>query len=347
MTLAWQAAAQPAGDSTPSLPPGSAQPAPAQPAPSQPAPSAVEREPKADSGPAAPSQPDAVAGNSPSGASDTSTAAAVNAATSTGEDTEVAAPTAAPTPDVVRPLPQREAYPVAPPPNAAVTPETASAAAPADTPAVESFSGELGAHQRHMFLWLGVRNDLVRDSNFDQFAVNDSLPAFSLGAGAVVWTSHRLSLAAFALWEVASRNSEVRGDRTELTIQRLGVGPELRYHLHYRVYAFGRLGVGAARNKATRRSSLFDGELVSKSWVFSSALSAGAAVEVLGSPAGELRKPRAWLVADAGYALTSSASLDYEPDPDSSGIPERTETYHAGELSLNAPMFRLAFAGSY
>lgn len=329
LSLAWQASAQPAVDSSPAP---SAVPAKSQTTPPSEAgtPAPAQSEAPDDTGARASAEGDRPAGS--------------------GNDSpprDSVPPAAVPAPEVVRPLPEREAKAGVAPVAADDARPEAAAAVPADAPVVESFSGQLGAHQRHFFLWLGVRNDFVRDSDFDQFATDDSLPAFSLGAGAVVYTLDKLSLAAFGLWEVASRNSEVRGDETELTIQRIAAGPEVRYHLHYRVYVLGRLGLGAEWNKATRRSALFDGDLVSKSWLFSSSLSAGAAVEVLGSPAGERRKPRAWVVADAGYALTSTAKLNFEPEPGSSGIPERTQPDQTGELSLSAPMFRVALAGTY
>lgn len=224
----------------------------------------------------------------------------------------------------------------------AVGPETAE-----DDPAPGVFSGQLGSHQDHWIAWLGVRNDYVRDANFDLFAGNDALTVFSVGGGRTVWTSGNLSLAALGLWEIGSKGEDIRGNETSLRVQRLQVAPEVRYHLHYRVHGFGRLGLGAEHLHATIEDELSGGELVSNSWAFVGDLAAGAAVQFVGSPSGERRQPRGWILAEGGYALATSSSLSFEPSSDDASVPERAEAEDLGELNLSAPFFRLALRGTY
>lgn len=237
---------------------------------------------------------------------------------------------------------------------AAVKPEAHTSQIPAavggtpeDEPAPQGFSGQLGRHQDHWIAWLGVRNDYVRDANFDLFADDDALTVFSVGAGRTVWTSGNFSLAALGLWEIGSRRADIRGNDTSLRVQRFQVAPEGRYHLHYRVYGFARLGIGAEHLSARFDDELHGGELVSKSWAFAGDLAGGAAVQVIGLPSGEQRTFRAWVVAEGGYALASSSRLSFEPADDDASIPERAEPAELGELNLSAPFIRLALRGTY
>lgn len=210
------------------------------------------------------------------------------------------------------------------------------------------YSGPLGTHQRHLFAWMGVRNDYVRDERFDMFGSNDAFTAFSLGVGAVTLSVGELSLAQVLFWETAGKEADARGDNTDLRVHRFELGPELRYHLHYRLYGFARLGVGAQYSKAVIESQLTGSEFAAKDWVFSSSLTGGVAVQFFGPTSGELRAPRGWFVADGGYALSSDASLNFRPtDSGSRASPERAQMDDFGTLGFSAPLFRLALAGSY
>ena len=217
-------------------------------------------------------------------------------------------------------------------------------ATPEDSVAEEGFSGKLGSHQDHWLAWLGVRNDYVRDATYDLFATNDALTVFSVGAGRTVWTSGNLSLAALGLWEIGGRSAETRGNEMSLRVQRFQLAPEVRYHVHYRVYGFARLGLGAEYVRATLENELFGGSLASKSWAFAGDLAGGAAVQIFRQPSGERRTPRMWFAAEGGYALVTDTTLSFAPDADA---PERAETDELGELDLSAPYFRLAVLGTY
>jgi hypothetical protein len=194
---------------------------------------------------------------------------------------------------------------------------------------------------------MGVRNDYVRDASFDLFASNDALTVFSVGAGRTVWVSGDFSLAALGFWEIGSKSEHTRGNEASLRVQRFEVGPEARYHFHYRVYGFGRLGLGAEYIHASLENGLFQDELVSNSWMFAGELTGGAAAQIFGDPAGENKKPRLWFVGEGGYALTSATTLSFAPAAGSSGAPERSAADDLGELGLSAPFFRLSVAGTY
>lgn len=220
-------------------------------------------------------------------------------------------------------------------------------AAPEDSEADAGFSGQLGSHQEHWIAWLGLRNDYVRDATYDLFATNDALTVFSVGGGRTVWAAGNLSLAALGLWEIGGRSAETRGNEMSLRVQRLQLLPEVRYHVHYRVYGFARLGLGAEYVHATLENELFGGSMVSNSWAFAGDLAGGAAVQVFGHPRGEQRSPRMWLSAEGGYAFVTDTTLSFAPESDGSNAPERAQTEELGELDLSAPYFRLAVLGTY
>ncbi len=209
------------------------------------------------------------------------------------------------------------------------------------------YSGPLGSHQQHFILWLGLRNDYVRDERFDMFASNDSLVAFSMGVGSTVFSAGNLSLAALGIWETGSREAEARGDATKFRVHRFELAPEVRYHLHYRAFAFARLGLGTSYVKALRHSQLAATDRIAKDWLLATDLTLGGAFRLFGDPSGQRRAPRVWFIADGGYALTSSMQLEFEPDPQDSSSPERSQPQDLGSLNLRAPLFRLAVAGTY
>lgn len=271
-------------------------------------------------------------------------AAAAEPAAVTPESPAPAATAPKPAPEKPAPASEPSRASAASTEVAPAVPVAAAATAPEAAEATDGFSGHLGTHQDHWFAWLGVRNDYVHDSTFDLFADNDALTVFSVGAGRTVWATGNLSVAALGLWEVGSRSADTRGNEMSLRVQRLELAPEVRYHLHYRLYGFGRLGLGAEYVHGTLTNELYNGELVSSSWAFAGDLAGGAAIQFVGNAAGEKRRPRAWVMAEGGYSLVTSTTLSFEADD--SG-PERAASDELGDLNLSAPFFRLALLGTY
>ena len=211
----------------------------------------------------------------------------------------------------------------------------------------EPYTGPLGYHQKHLLFWVGVRNDFVRDDRFDMFATNDAMVAFSAGGAATLLSLGDLSLAGFGYWEFGSRSADVRGEDTNIRLNRLELGPELRYHLHYRLYGFSRLGLGATKMRATRDNEVSNTEMIAEDWVLSGDLTAGGAYRLFGGASGEKRSVRVWFLAEAGYSLVSRASLVFGPADGQRNVPERTQPDDFGELDLSAPLFRLSVAATY
>ncbi|HET9933886.1 MAG TPA: hypothetical protein VFQ35_24445, partial [Polyangiaceae bacterium] len=173
-------------------------------------------------------------------------------------------PTSTPTPPDDAAAPSG-ASPVAPPAPAPVlvqtpakpadaVPPPAAAARPSETPFDDTGvpdDGSLGTHQSHFWLTVGERTTFVKNRGFDVFANDDVLAQFNLAFGRVLFHEGPWSLASSLSWEVGGRSSDVRGAKTTLQVNRFTLNPEARYHFFRRLYAFGRVGAGAALLSST------------------------------------------------------------------------------------------------
>jgi hypothetical protein len=130
-------------------------------------------------------------------------------------------------------------------------------------------------------------------------------------------------------------------------LHRLGVGGEARYHLAYRWFGFVRASAGPTYARALLESRVAQSNWIAKHWLFSAAFSAGTALRLLGAQSGEKRMPRLWVSAEGGYGISSKMPLEFETEDDQASAPERGQVQDLGDLSLNAPFFRLALAGTY
>jgi hypothetical protein len=213
---------------------------------------------------------------------------------------------------------------------------------PIDEPALDDHA--MGSHQRHLFASIGYRGTLVKNAGFDLFSENDALNQFSLALGAVVLADDRLSFAAAAAWDYGESSAAIRGAPTELHLHRLTVAPEVRYHLFRRFYAFGRVGAGIAAVKASFDDAVARATRTANHVAFTVDPSAGLALEVAGENSGVSSRPRLWLLADAGYLVTTRTELVMGA---ASGSPARTDPLDLGSVALSGASFRVLAAVSY
>ncbi len=260
-----------------------------------------------------------------------------------------AAPAPAPETTAAPEAPQAPAPAAPPPPPVFVAPPPAAApAAPppvdysaqpeADEPEVPD-DGSLGRHQQHLVLGIGVRTTFIADAGFDPFSEEDALPQVTLDAGAVLWTSDALSIAALVGWDYGSSSSSARGAQTSLDVHRLWLAAEARYHLLRRLYAFGRLAPALLESKATLNDATVNAQREASSWVMGADLSLGAAYEVVGHKNGAVRSARGWLGLEGGYGWAASSDLMLEVEEDAAA-PSRTAALDLGELALRGAFVR-------
>jgi hypothetical protein len=207
--------------------------------------------------------------------------------------------------------------------------------------------GKLGHHQDHWLGFVGFRVAKISSSGFDPFADSDDLAQFSVGAGRTVMTSGNFSLAGLFLYDIGGRSSEARGADTDLTVHRLTLGAEARYHFFRQLFAFGRVAPGAIHSIA-KVEDLATGveNQATRDWVFATDLSAGATFELTGfMKYSSRRRVGAWITFEGGYGFAGETDLSMTPD--GGGGPVRAEPLDLGPLALAGPFMRGAFVLTY
>jgi hypothetical protein len=247
-----------------------------------------------------------------------------------------AAPSTAPKP--AKPAPKAEFV---------VLPEDDRAGMQADAEVEEPYDGNLRHHQDHWLGFIGFRVGKVSSSGFDPFADSDELLQFSAGLGRTVMTSGNLSLAGLFLYDVGGRSNEARGANTDLTVHRLTLGAEGRYHFLRQLFVFGRVAPGAIHSIAKIEDvSTSVSDLATRDWVFATDLSAGATFDLTGfAKYSRKRKVAAWISFEGGYGFAGESDLSMTADGGDG--PVRAEPLDLGPLALAGPFMRGTFVLTY
>lgn len=237
-------------------------------------------------------------------------------------------------------------------PGAFAEEEAAAPTAPAADPVADEAEAEvdttkLGRRQTHWFATLGVRTSYIRSKGFDPYSENDALVQSSLGVGRTVWAHDELSILALAMWDAGPVTSEVRGEDTELRTHRITAGPELRYHLLPRLFAFARLMPGALRTAGELEEQSTGATFSAKSWQFALDGSIGAGFEVVGAADPEAPLPRGWVLADFGYSWATASNSSLSIEPDEGGAPARTQPIDFPDLAVRGMMWRVSVAATF
>jgi hypothetical protein len=196
----------------------------------------------------------------------------------------------------------------------------------------------LAPHQPYVQASLGLRVSKVSHAGYDPFADSDDLPQVSLGLGATLFRRGALSLAAVGFWDYGQKNSNARGSATSLDMQRLSVGPELRYHLLPPLYFFVHALPAFAHNAASLEDGAAQATRYARHWSFGIDGAAGAAFELYGARGGGSHGPRLWAVAEGGYGYLGSTRLEMAPDEGQG--PQRPAPVDLGSVSLAGPYLR-------
>ena len=172
----------------------------------------------------------------------------------------------------------------------------------------------LGSHQPHIEASLGARVSKVSDKGYDPFASSDELAQLSLGVAGTVVASGRLALGAVGFWDYGGHSATARGEATSLTLQRLTVGPELRYHVITPLYVFAHALPAFAYTEASLDDSVAAATRYARHWAYGVDGAVGAAYELFGMRSGESIRPRLWATAEGGYGYLSATRLSLRPD---------------------------------
>jgi len=223
----------------------------------------------------------------------------------------------------------------------------APAPAHADEEIEEPDDGKLRHHQDHWFGFVGMRVGKITSEGFDPFADSDELGQFSLGFGRTIMTAGNFSIAGLFIWDIGGRSSTARGADTDLTVHRLTLGGEGRYHFIRQLFVFGRVAPGAIHSIAKVSDPSVDVDSrAARKWSFATDLSAGATLELSGwSGHSRKRTVNAWITFDGGYGFATETELSLTAD--GAQGPERSEPVDLGPLALRGPFMRAAVVVTY
>jgi hypothetical protein len=234
---------------------------------------------------------------------------------------------------------------ISPQANAAPPPP---APAPPSAPDLNQIDdGQMGTHQEHWLLGVGLRETFVTGKGYDPFSTDNVLPQVSIDLGRAFYASGPVSLAAIFAWDYGSTKATARQADTSLVVHRLTAGAEGRYHLLRRLYVFGRIAPGAQHSAATLHDEVAGVDRETDAWVFTSDFSLGAAFEFAGDARGASTRPRAWIGADGGYSWAAASKLDFKTAGPSDQTPARLEPLRFDDLALRGAFFRLAATVTY
>jgi hypothetical protein len=192
----------------------------------------------------------------------------------------------------------------------------------------------------------GARALHVSDPSLDPFAERDALGFFSVEGTKALAMSRHFAFAFGAAWDVGGSSATARGSQTSLTVHRLAVPLELRWHPTHWIYGFGRLAPGATSIAATVNDPASNTPLKSSAWVFSSDLTAGASLLLGPYRNPEKRLARVWLTPEVGYAWSTEGAMKFSPDNDDENArPVGSTTL--GSLALRGLTYRVSLAMTF
>ncbi|MEZ4221929.1 MAG: hypothetical protein R3B13_13435 [Polyangiaceae bacterium] len=255
-------------------------------------------------------------------------------------DAAVGAEAASPTPATA---PASTTPPAATPQTAPFAGGFAVTSYPSATPEPQADQVESPPRKKSAYpgwqLFAGMRGAFVGNEGYDPFAEKDFMGQGSLAVGRTVYTQGNLSVAGMLFYDGSGHESTARGEATRIALHRFTLGPELRFHLLPQLYLYARPSAGPLRAAARLDEGATGTELYAADWLIAVDGFAGVAGELLdlSGAKGELR---IWAAAEGGYGWTSSMDLQFTPDEDVGGAPQRTAAVDLGTFAARGPAFR-------
>ncbi len=182
---------------------------------------------------------------------------------------------------------------------------------------------------------------------FDTFASNDVLSQFSIDGTYPILTSGRFVLGAGAGWDIGGRSDSVRGLESSLTVHRLYVPVEARYHLTSGLFVFGKVSPGAVAALASVKDASAPNDLTGTGWAFSADASLGGSILLGPRQHMEKRTARFWLTPEIGYAYTSNAPLRPNPNRPEKDVLGNDENTQLGKVAFSGIFWRASIGMTF
>ena len=186
----------------------------------------------------------------------------------------------------------------------------------------------------------------IASAGLDPFATDDSVGQLSLAAGPTLLRSGPVSIAALAEWDYGSREATARGDKTSLTMHRIGVGLESRFQLARRLMLFARVSPAAVNLRGTIEDAGLARPLVSRSWNWSLDTTGGVAVMFASTGPREAPTSRFWFTGELGYGFAGQSAMSFAPEADAAD-PSKYGSIMLPALRPSGVLGRLAVAVSF
>jgi len=196
---------------------------------------------------------------------------------------------------------------------------------------VDYSSLPLGHHQMNLGVFAGMHFTRATSEGLEPFAEESSLVEGAVRAGGGIYASGPLSLAVFAGLAGGSTEASVREQSSSLSLFHLNLAAEGRYHLHHRIYGYGRLSGGPEWSSASLGPEGAEDSLSGDALAFRGDANLGAAFRFAGSSDGRKRAVRAVAFVEGGYRFSSNHSLQMEVDEGSG--PVRAESFELDPFS--------------
>jgi len=188
---------------------------------------------------------------------------------------------------------------------------------------------------------VGVRTTYVRDAGFDPYSTNDALVQGTVGATRTLKVRWPFALAIGGRWDFGGATGTARGSETNLSVHRLLVPVEGRFHLGGRDgYVFVRLAPGALHLSGTVKDGSLGTPLSASGWTPALDASVGYAWLVGPRSHPERHRVRFWLFPELGYAWSGSKAMPMTPSVGADD-PRQYGTLQMPDLAMRGPFFRI------
>ena len=195
-------------------------------------------------------------------------------------------------------------------------------------------------------LAFGLRMMRVASAGLDPFATNRTVTQISLVAGPTLLRSGPVSLAVLAEWDFGDKEATARGDKTALTMHRIGLGLESRFQLARRLMVFARVSPGAVHLRSTIEDAGLTRPLVSRSWNWALDTTGGLAVMIANTGPREAPTSRFWFTGELGYGFAGQSDMVFAPEADAED-PRKYGSITLPGLRPSGVLGRLAVAVSF